>query len=114
MNFTNKDSISNVFEVQDEAFRTIKKNREVFGWHPYWMGLSWKKYPFELLSTISYFSYNVNSRTGLSQNPKQIEDWKNTKLIDKIRQESLPYSNFNFIKNFFIIVQHYLYHNQPK
>ena len=85
VNFTNKDSISNVFEVQDEAFRTIKKNREVFGWHPYWMGLSWKKYPFELLSTISYFSYNVNSRTGLSQNPKQIEDWNNTKLIDSAK-----------------------------
>ena len=85
VNFTNKDSVSNVFEVQDESFKTIKKNREVFGWHPYWMGSSWKQYPFELLSTISYFSYNINSRTGLSQNPKQIEDWNNTKLIDSAK-----------------------------
>ena len=85
VNFTNKDSVSNVFEVQDDSFKTIKKNREVFGWHPYWMGLSWKQYPFELLSTISYFSYNINSRTGLSQNPKQIEDWNNTKLIDSAK-----------------------------
>ena len=57
----------------------------MFGWHPYWMGLSWKQYSFELLSTISYFSYNVNTRTGLSQNPKQIEDWNNTKLIDSAK-----------------------------
>ena len=38
-----------------------------------------------MLSTISYFSYNINSRTGLSQNPKQIEDWNNTKLIDSAK-----------------------------
>ena len=81
VNYNNNDSVSNVFEISNQAFKTIEANREVFGWHPHWMGSSWKKYPFELLSTIAYFSYNVNSRTGLSQNPKQIEDWKTTELI---------------------------------
>ena len=85
VNYSNKDSSSDVFEYQDEKFKTIVPTREVFGWHPYWMGKSWEQYPFELLSTISYFSYNVNSKTGFSSNPEQIEDWKKTALIDSAK-----------------------------
>ena len=31
---------------------------------------------------------------------------ENTKIIDKIRQECLPYSNFNFIKNKLKIIKY--------
>jgi len=82
VNYSNNDSVSNVYELQNENFRTIIPEREVFGWHPYWMGSSWKNYPFELLSTLAYFSYNVNPQTGLSQNPKHIEDFKTSELIE--------------------------------
>ena len=51
----------------------------VFGWHPYWMGSSYKSYNFSLLSMIAYFSYEVNPRTG---NYKTIHDWETTKLVD--------------------------------
>ena len=85
VNYSNSDSTSNVFEIESEKFKSIQPNREVFGWHPYWMGNRWTNYPFELLSTISYFSYNVNPRTGLSSNPSQIEDWKTTAMIDSAK-----------------------------
>lgn len=85
VNYSNKDSTSNVFEIENEKYKTIQPGIEVFGWHPYWMGNSWKNYPFELLSTISYFSYNINPRTGLSLNPAQVEEWKTTALIDSAK-----------------------------
>jgi spore germination protein YaaH len=85
VNYSNSDSTLNVFEIESEKFKSIQPDREVFGWHPYWMGNSWTNYPFELLSTISYFSYNVNPKTGLSLNPTQIEDWKTTALIDSAK-----------------------------
>ena len=76
------DSIQNVYYVNDKKFRTIQPDKEVFGWHPYWMGSKWENYPFELLSTISYFSYKLDSSTGGFTNPSQIEDWKQTSMID--------------------------------
>ena len=40
---------------------TIRK--EVFGFHPYWMGIAWEDYQFSLLTTIAYFGVEV-SATG--------------------------------------------------
>lgn len=80
-NFSYDANASN-YTIRDTTFKVIKKGKEVFGWHPYWMGESWKQYPFELLTTISYFSYKVNPNTGYYTNPEQIEEWKTTKMID--------------------------------
>lgn len=79
------DSIDKSYYVNDKKFLKIKDNNEVFGWHPYWMGNAWKNYPFELLSTISYFSYKVDPLTGSYTNPEQISDWRNTSLIDSAK-----------------------------
>jgi spore germination protein YaaH len=86
-NFT-WDSIQDVYYVKDKNYKTIKKNKEVFGWHPYWMGSKWKNYPFELLSTISYFSYKIDPSTGGYTNPAQIEEWNTTAMIDSAKAKS--------------------------
>ena len=70
---------------RDKKYRQILPDKEVFGWHPYWMGNSWQNYPFELLSTVSYFSYKVDPHTGSYSNPEQIEDWRTTGLIDSAK-----------------------------
>ena len=36
--------------------RTRNPSREVFGYHPYWMGTAWTSYNFNLISTLAYFS----------------------------------------------------------
>ncbi len=79
------DSKKEVFYIKDKKYRKILPDKEVFGWHPYWMGDAWLSYPFELLSTISYFSYKVDPLTGSYTNPKQIEDWRTTALIDSAK-----------------------------
>jgi spore germination protein YaaH len=51
---------------------------KVYGWHPYWQGTSYTAYDFSLLSTFSYFSYEVNPATG-SYN--SIHSWKTTPSV---------------------------------
>ena len=79
------DSIQKVYYVRDRKYRKIKPENEVFGWHPYWMGSAWKIYPFELLSTISYFSYKLDPKTGSYTNPEQIQEWRKTAMIDSAK-----------------------------
>lgn len=80
-NFT-WDSVQKVYYVEDPKYKKIKEDKEVFGWHPYWMGSAWQSYPFELLSTISYFSYKLDPDTGSYTNPAQISEWRSTAMID--------------------------------
>ena len=79
------DSIQKVYYVRDRKYSKIKSENEVFGWHPYWMGSAWKSYPFELLSTVSYFSYKLDPKTGSYRNPKQMEEWRSTAMIDSAK-----------------------------
>jgi len=83
-NFT-YDSTESSYKVKDITYKAIQKGTEVFGWHPYWMGETWKKYPFDLLTTIAYFSYKIDPQTGLYTNPKQIEEWNTTEMIDSAK-----------------------------
>jgi spore germination protein YaaH len=81
-NFT-WDSVQKGYYFKDKSYKTIKPKNEVFGWHPYWMGSKWKNYPFELLSTISYFSYKIDPLTGkyTDENEAQMEEWKTTAMV---------------------------------
>ena len=79
------DPEKQLYYIRDKKYRQILPDKEVFGWHPYWMGNSWQNYPFELLSTVSYFSYKVDPHTGSYSNPEQIEDWRTTGLIDSAK-----------------------------
>lgn len=54
-------------------------NKQVYGWHPYWVGTAYNNYDFNLLSTFSYFSYEVNPSTG---SYTSIHSWKTTPSID--------------------------------
>ena len=49
------------------------------------MGSAWKSYPFELLSTISYFSYKLDPKTGSYTNPEQMQEWRKTAMIDSAK-----------------------------
>jgi spore germination protein YaaH len=79
------DSIQKVYYVRNKKYSKIKPENEVFGWHPYWMGSAWESYPFELLSTISYFSYKLDPNSGSYTNPQQMNEWRNTAMIDSAK-----------------------------
>jgi len=39
-------------------------NKMVYGWHPYWIGSEYQNYQWDLLSHLSFFSYEVDYLTG--------------------------------------------------
>lgn len=71
---------SKVFSISDTV-STVSSNIEVFGWHPHWMRSSWKNYPFNLLSTIAYFSYKINPTSGNPQNPLDLNTWSESEFV---------------------------------
>jgi len=52
--------------------------QEVFGYHPYWAGSAYTSYDYSLLSTVCYFSYEVNPNNG---NYNTVHAWKTTTLV---------------------------------
>jgi spore germination protein YaaH/PKD repeat protein len=43
---------------------TCDLNKVVYGWHPYWVGNVYQNYDWDLLSHMSFFSYEVDAATG--------------------------------------------------
>lgn len=87
---------------------SIKSNfkHEVFGWYPHWFPSYYKEMNFDLISTVSYFSYEFDPVTG-----KKItsHDWATTPLVDSAKAHgckvlltvsSMGYgTNHTFLKN---------------
>ena len=55
---------------------TLRKR--VVGWHPYWMGTAYQRYDYSKLSTIAYFSYEVNPTNG---SYSSLRSWDTTPII---------------------------------
>lgn len=62
--------------VRPEGCRLEK---QVYGYHPYWMDKYYKTYDYSLLSTFIYFCYDLNPNTG---DYKSIHRWKTNPSID--------------------------------
>lgn len=88
--------------VEAQKEYELNEALEVFGWHPFWNGTAWKHYNFSLLSTIAYYSYELDPKTG---GYKTIHDWKTTALMDSARAANpgidilLSVSNFGQVNN---------------
>ena len=81
ISYQTPDTIEQVFLKNDQIYKGIDDQREVFGWHPYWMKSKWKNYPFELLSTVSFFSYKIDPMTGECQNLELLDEWVNSDFV---------------------------------
>ena len=54
------DNSKKSYYIIDSSKTSLHPGVEIFGWHPTWMGDLWMTYTYELLTTISFYSYNVN------------------------------------------------------
>ena len=82
-----------------ELFPFIRKNthplsREVFGWYPYWDEDLYKYLDYSLLSTVAYFSYKVDHKTGKADTTKvnTLKQWNEPGIIEAIQK----YNDSNF------------------
>ncbi|MCB0376388.1 MAG: hypothetical protein KDD04_10755, partial [Sinomicrobium sp.] len=87
----------------------FKLKKQIFGWHPYWNKDKEKytRYRYDLLSSISYFSYELNPADGSCKN---MHDWATTPVVDLAKQNNCKVyltvtnqgedSNNSFLSNF--------------
>jgi spore germination protein YaaH len=68
-----------VKNMQPKNKANCNLTHSVYGWHPYWVGTAYNNYDFNLLSTFSYFSYELVPSTG---NYSSIHSWKTTNAIN--------------------------------
>ena len=83
-----------------KADSTFKLDYEVFGWYPYWEDTLYENLNYSLLTTLAYFSYEINPTSG---KPTTIHDWKSTPLIDSAQAHNtsvlLTVTNFGEANN---------------
>jgi len=82
------DSTTELYINQRMDQRVLREGTEVYTWYPYWMGDVWKSYDLNLISTISFFSYNIDPKTGNYMNPAQIKQWRETDLLDSAKKHN--------------------------
>ena len=76
------DSLNNIYYRNIGDDYRIDSNNIVIGWHPHWMGDSYKEYNYKLLSMISYYSYDIEPSTGSYSNKEIIEQLKRSQMLD--------------------------------
>lgn len=54
-------------------------NKVVYGWHPYWIGSAYQNYQWNLLSHLSFFSYEVDPASG---NATTTHGWSTSAAVD--------------------------------
>jgi spore germination protein YaaH len=79
---------------------TNKLNYEVMGWYPSWDADLHKTLNYSLLSTIAYFSYEVDPHTG---KPISTNEWETTPVVDSAKANGtrilLTVTNFGNANN---------------
>ena len=79
------DSINKINE-SNAVPSSVKRRKEVFGFHPHWVKKSIENYDYKLLTSISYFAYDLDPEKGIY---KTIRDWKTIKLIDSAKANNI-------------------------
>jgi len=78
------DSVNGYHPSMAPALRqttSCQLQKQVMGYHPYWAGTAYTRYQWNLLSTIVFFSYEVDPTTGSYSNPTVINTWRTTNLV---------------------------------
>lgn len=78
------DSVNHYSPQTAPALRTgntCALTKQVMGYHPYWAGTAFTSYQWNLLSTVVFFSYEVDPNTGSYSNPTVINTWRTTSLV---------------------------------
>lgn len=78
------DSLNGAVALPAKAAKTgCTLEKIVFGYQPYWGGTAYRRYQWDLLSDLCYFSYEVDTLTG---NPLNTHNWATADVVDTALQ----------------------------
>ena len=78
-NYNHSHKISETDTIYPISSRSREVSKEIFGYHPYWMGTAWTNYNFDLISTLAYFSVEASATGGLTN----LHGWPVVDLINE-------------------------------
>ena len=81
-NYIMPERIDSNIIINPISQRNRNLSKDVFGYHPYWMGTAWINYNFDLISTLAYFSAEVTPTGGLSN----LHGWPVASLINEAHE----------------------------
>ncbi len=65
-----------------------KGGKTLYGFHPFWMGLNYYQYNFELYDRVAYFGYSVDPSTGLSSTRIPAHSFATSQIVRKAKERS--------------------------
>lgn len=75
--------IDRAMGIRHDQARILSRNcllrRQVYGWHPAWMGTAYLRYDYGLLSTVAYHGYRIDPASGKAE---QLYNWRETGLVE--------------------------------
>ena len=81
------EGITDTVKLSDTLYKkyTIRlaKHGEVFGYHPYWMRNNYLNYNFSVLSTLAFYGYELDEKTGKY---KTINGWDTAAVINAAKR----------------------------
>ncbi len=81
--FKNEQAYDRAQGIKHDQQHILSRNcilqKQVYGWHPAWSGTAYQQYDFALLTTVAYYSYEVDAATGF---PKTIHQWRETQMVE--------------------------------
>jgi spore germination protein YaaH len=70
------DSVEQIFlQMNSSGEQVFLDSTVIFGWHPFWMGNTYKNYQFNLLSHVSFYAYVIDPGTGNPANDSILQQW---------------------------------------
>jgi hypothetical protein len=79
--------------LSDEAAEVPLLKREnrskcLYGFHPFWMGLSYYQYNFEIYDRVAYYGFSVDPASGLSATQYSAHSFATSQIVKKANERS--------------------------
>lgn len=68
--------------------RNATSTKTLYGFHPFWMGLNYYQYNFELYDRVAYYGYAVDPSTGLSATQFPAHSFATSQIVNKANERS--------------------------
>lgn len=98
-----QDASTGIYYSKSSNAPGLIRGMEVIGWHPYWMKVEYRYYPYSLLSTIAFFAYDVNPENGSYNDADAITQWLTSPMIDSAKQHGanvlLTLTSYGAVRN---------------
>jgi len=79
---------SNSIDDNQLLKRDWGSDKTLYGFHPFWMGLNYYQYNYEIYDRVAYYGYSVDATTGLSATQFPAHSFATSQIVKKANERS--------------------------